>query len=117
MRKLFLATLASTLLFGAAAPLAAQANGEYFVDQEQIGEWSEDYVNVLVELGVLEGYPDGTFKPAANITREEFSVALMKGLIVLEERLLTEQYAADEYLYNEIVNLQSQLFVLFVSMK
>ena len=110
LNKLMTALTVSIIVLTSVPTMAQEVNSSNFIDQEQIGDWSKDYVEVLVSLGVLEGYPDGTFRPTQNITREEFSVALMKGLVVLEERLLTEQYAGDEYLYNEIVNLQSQLF-------
>lgn len=35
--------------------------------------WAEKAVYALVEMGVINGYPDGTFKPNNQITRAEFS--------------------------------------------
>ena len=35
--------------------------------------WAEKAVYALVEMGVINGYPDGTFKPNNQITRAEFA--------------------------------------------
>lgn len=38
--------------------------------------WSNKAISTLASMGILSGYPDGTFKPAAPITRAEFAVAV-----------------------------------------
>ncbi len=35
-------------------------------------EWAKESVEALVSKGVISGYGDGTFRPNANVTREEF---------------------------------------------
>lgn len=35
------------------------------------GSWYTQFVAAAVELGLIEGYPDGTFRPDASITRAE----------------------------------------------
>ncbi|MCM3762511.1 amidase family protein [Alkalihalobacillus oceani] len=35
------------------------------------GHWAADYIDTLVELGLISGYPDGTFRPNASISRAE----------------------------------------------
>lgn len=42
------------------------------------GHWAQDYINQLVSMGAIGGYPDGTFKPDRNITRAEFTAILVK---------------------------------------
>jgi len=44
-----------------------------FTDSSAINSNYIDAVNMLVELGVISGYPDGSFKPKNNITRAEFA--------------------------------------------
>ena len=36
-------------------------------------EWYNKYINAAVEKGLMKGYPEGTFKPNAPITRAEFT--------------------------------------------
>jgi hypothetical protein len=42
------------------------------------GEWFSEPINFLVELGILNGYPDGTFQPDAYITRAEFTAVVAR---------------------------------------
>lgn len=43
------------------------------------GNWAENSINTVAELGYIKGYPDGTFKPNSPISRAEVSsiIALM----------------------------------------
>lgn len=40
--------------------------------------WSNDAISTLVNAGIFSGYPDGTFKPSAAITRAEFATIVAK---------------------------------------
>ncbi len=44
------------------------------------GHWARSAIEKLVEKGVAAGYPDGTFRPEAGLTRGEFAQILYKGL-------------------------------------
>ena len=37
------------------------------------GHWAYNVINRMTEKGILNGYPDGTFKPDQHITRAEIS--------------------------------------------
>jgi|GEM_PF-3087957 len=60
--------------------------GEYYFKQKikkfsDMGtHWSDITVGKLVELGVISGYTDGTFKPNDTITRAEFTTIVRKSL-------------------------------------
>lgn len=43
---------------------------------DEFNDWSKSYIAALVEAGYLSGYPDGSFKPEAQITRAECLVML-----------------------------------------
>lgn len=43
-----------------------------FSDMSQAA-WAEEAVNALVGMGIISGYPDGTFLPNKSITRAEFA--------------------------------------------
>jgi len=49
-----------------------EAAGGRFSDVPD-GEWYAEAVNCLAELGIIDGYPDGSFKPDATMTRAEFA--------------------------------------------
>ncbi len=42
--------------------------------------WAEPDIKQAVDLGIVSGYPDGTFKPDGAITRAEFAVMLVQAL-------------------------------------
>lgn len=42
------------------------------------GNWAEPFIRVLVDKGIIAGYPDGTFRPDQPITRAEFAALLNK---------------------------------------
>lgn len=42
--------------------------------------WASGYINVAVDQGLLKGYPDGTFKPEANVTYAEAVAILVRAL-------------------------------------
>lgn len=45
-----------------------------------VGRWSELSISYLMDNGIINGYPDGTFKPTKNITRAEFAAIIDKYL-------------------------------------
>jgi len=42
------------------------------------GRWSEVDVRWCIENGLMEGYPDGSWKPKQDVTREELAVVLRR---------------------------------------
>lgn len=46
------------------------------------GHWAEKHINKLVDYGVVNGYPDGTFKPDNTITRAEAAAMISNALTV-----------------------------------
>jgi len=49
-----------------------------FNDNSLISSWSREEVLKLVDLGIITGYEDNTFKPKNNATRTETSVMIYK---------------------------------------
>lgn len=49
-----------------------------FTDAEEIGSWALDFVAKSVELDIVAGYSDNTFKPKRNVTRAETFTVLDK---------------------------------------
>ncbi|MGN0031393.1 MAG: S-layer homology domain-containing protein [Candidatus Gastranaerophilaceae bacterium] len=67
------------MLLGAAVFVLATAPAMAFPDVSD-DYWAAPQINLLSEQGVIVGYPDGTFKPDANVTRAEFAAMAIRAL-------------------------------------
>jgi hypothetical protein len=47
--------------------------------------WGSDYVSALKSIGVLKGFPDGTFQPYAPTTRAQFAAVLVRSMVISEQ--------------------------------
>lgn len=88
-------------------------------DANQIADWSKTKIDILLQNNILVGYPDGSFRPNENLTREEFAVALYNALVTLDSilyndiiRLSNQMWDNDYYLYDEILYTQWALLSL-----
>lgn len=68
-----------TTILSAAAVCLISAPVFAFPDVED-NYWAAPQINLLSEQGVIVGYPDGTFKPDANVTRAEFAAMAIRAL-------------------------------------
>ncbi len=51
-----------------------------YTDSRDFSEWSRNIIRAVTEAGVINGYPDGSFRPQAEITRGEVASMLTKAL-------------------------------------
>ncbi|MCL1873613.1 MAG: S-layer homology domain-containing protein [Clostridiales bacterium] len=49
-------------------------------DHAAIAEYARKAASVMIANGIIKGYPDGTFKPAGNITRGEVAAIVKRSL-------------------------------------
>ena len=56
-------------------------NVDKFTDKAKIADWAKESVGSLSNAGGIGGYPDGTFKPTNNMTKQE-AIALVSNLAV-----------------------------------
>src|SRR5665648_533060 len=49
----------------------------YFADMSGYG-WAEGYIGYAVKIGIVNGYPDGTFKPGALVSIQEITTMVMR---------------------------------------
>lgn len=68
MKKIDIKKIA--LLAGVIVALSANVFAASFVDTN--GHWAEENIAKLTDIGVVNGYPDGTFRPEGTVTRGEF---------------------------------------------
>ncbi len=57
-----------------------EARPNTFPDVHSGYDWAKKYINYASAMGVIDGYPNGTFKPAGNVTYNELSAMVLKGM-------------------------------------
>jgi len=85
MKKLFTVVLAGLVLGVASVAFSAT-----LVDVPS-GHWAEDAVAKLVNSGLIEGYPDGTFKGERPMTRYEYAMVVARLVDKLDKTYCTKQ--------------------------
>ncbi len=50
------------------------------------GHWAEKNINDLVNMGIINGYDNGTFKPDNNITRAEAATLVLRAIKYITEK-------------------------------
>ena len=58
-----------------------------FTDADQIADYAAQYVNALVEMGIVNGYEDGSFRPEVNATRAE-AAKIINGVFELVQKIV-----------------------------
>jgi archaellum component FlaC len=60
------------------------------------GHWAYQAIEELVRAGIIEGYPDGTFRPNRTLTRAEFAQAIARAYRNIDERIRTLSNRVEE---------------------
>lgn len=76
MKKLLAILVSALMVVMTALPVMATTP---FADVPDY-HWAVDAVNLLAALGVVEGYPDGTFKGGQPATRYEVALMIARAL-------------------------------------
>lgn len=78
-----------------------------FTDDDQITSWAKSAVQAISSAGIMNGYPDGTFRPQNPITRAETVVVLDRILELMEAVTAynDDDYYYDDYSYTPTVSL------------
>ena len=95
MKKQLAAIFAATAVLGVTTAFAANPFSDVTPDS-----WAYQAVSQLANAGIVNGYPDGTFKGQNNITRYEMAQMVAKAL-VRQDRVDAEQNAIINRLANE----------------
>lgn len=51
-----------------------------FTDSRELSEWSRGYIATAARYGLVNGYPDGSFRPKNQITRGEAAILVVKAV-------------------------------------
>ena len=94
MKKQFAAIFAATAVLGVTTAFAANPFSDVTPDS-----WAYQAVSQLANAGVINGYPDGTFKGQNNITRYEMAQMVAKAM-ANQDRANAEQQAMINRLFD-----------------
>ena len=99
-RLILTATLALLLAVGFMPPAEA-ANNITFSDIK--GHWGESFVYSGVDVGYINGYPDGTFRPDETVTRGQFSKMINHALQISNTSSITfTDVSHNAWYFNEV---------------
>lgn len=98
MNRKLVASLVSCLVLGSVSAYAANP----FSDVEP-SSWAYQSVEQLASAGIINGYPDGTFKGNKDITRYEMAQMVAKAM-ANQDRANAEQQAMINRLADEFSN-------------
>ncbi|AUC61005.1 PKD repeat [Cyanobacterium sp. HL-69] len=60
------------------APVMAQTTTQF--NDLSPNHWASEFIGALVQRGVIAGFPDGTFRPEAPVTRAQFAAMVQSAL-------------------------------------
>jgi len=63
-----------------AAKAEQNAAATAFQDQDKVSSWAAEAVKAATKAGIIQGYPDNTFKPQNNATRAEAVTVILNSL-------------------------------------
>ncbi len=66
----------AAVIFNILNELTAESDNPDFIDASSIAEWGKDAIIAVSEKNIMIGYPDGSFRPANQITRAEAILAI-----------------------------------------
>lgn len=78
-----------------------------------VGHWGEGMIRRLASNGIIKGYPDGTYRPNAPVTRAELSKIITVAMAVaaiqkVEAKLTTGNYAKAQQLVDALPSYQDR---------
>ncbi len=102
LKKKFLFLLTGIAIISASCVLAKD-----FLDVSK-NHWGYEAISKTTELGITNGYPDGTFLPEGKVTRAEFSKMLVEGLNLSGKSKIDFEDVSNEFWGYDYVQTASQ---------
>lgn len=91
------------LLLGLIAAVASGVSAQGLTDIE--GNWARSHIESLVARGIVNGYPDKTFRPERPVTRAEFAKMVTTAFFVEPEQALTFNDVSGHWARGSILTL------------
>jgi hypothetical protein len=104
MKRLIVILLAAFALMG--------ANAQQSFPDIPSGHWAGDAVQRIAQLGIVTGFPDGTFRGNESFTRYQAALVISRLLDVIDQNIQASKALTDQdiaALRSAVAELQSQL--------
>ncbi|MEJ6484294.1 S-layer homology domain-containing protein [Nostoc punctiforme UO1] len=77
------------------------------------GYWAKDFIAELASMEILEGFPDGTFRPDAPVTRAQFAAMLRKAFAKgkIRQAIAFKDVSTQYWAYNAISEVYQMGFL------
>ncbi len=103
MKKLLSITLTLVIILSTMCVSSFATKENLFNDISE--HWAEEQIKRIADKGIISGYPDGTFKPDAPITRAEFAKIASVAFDLQEKSALTyDDVKPDDWYYSYLEN-------------
>lgn len=115
MKKLLsiiISILIITAMFTQIALADEIKNNVKFTDLDET-YWAYESIQKLVDAGIINGYPDGTFKPDGNITRAEL-IKIANQVFLYTQKQDTTNFTdvkADDWFYDNVLIAQNSGYI------
>lgn len=93
--------------------IAVQYNVSSITFKDIKNHWASEFIQALAAKGIIQGFPDGTFKPDTPLTRAEYAALLVK-VFNLPDAPTTKSFSdvrADFWAYNVIQQAYNSNFL------
>lgn len=80
MKRILSLFLSMMLILSMSVSFAEGTESQSIFNDLSKDHWAYDAIKQMVENNVLSGYPDGTFRPEAKVSRAEFAKLMVKAL-------------------------------------
>ncbi|WP_217593540.1 S-layer homology domain-containing protein [Cohnella sp. GbtcB17] len=85
-----------TVMLADALKLDGNGAAATFTDNDQIGQWAKRAVALTLQMEIVNGYQDGSFRPDKHITRAEMATMIAHALKLPRNVNATTSFADDE---------------------
>lgn len=80
---------------------------------DTVSHWAEDSIEYMVDKGIVNGYPDGTFLPEQSVTRVEFIKMICETFgLSATTRISFSDVSSDQWFYPYVARAAAQGFLL-----
>ncbi|MCB0281179.1 MAG: S-layer homology domain-containing protein [Calditrichae bacterium] len=84
---------------------AKPANPDWWATDVKEDHWAKSFIDKALEKGIIEKYPDGTFRPDEKVNRAEFAMLIQHFLVkAFDDRSIETKHFGDTSPFSDVLN-------------